>query len=302
MRVDHRTRFLTLALLACGLLNLGQALGQSEGEIRRTMAQINEQLAFSGRNVRLAVVEYITAGDKAGQTVYFNDRAKQMDSHWVAGDPRRGGYLDISWLSDQVDGAANGVSFEETQAAVSAALDTWEAVNCSNIPLTQLPDLGVDWGYIQWAVGMGGVEGWFADITQAGWLPGLFFEMTLGSGASEEVLGVTFTLGWIDDAGDFTDIDGDGKDDVAFREIYYNNAFDWGIGTNSPIDVETVVLHETGHGLSQGHFGVLFMTRKNSKYHFSPRSVMNAGYTGVQQTLAGTDVGGHCSIWGHWPW
>lgn len=301
MRIDKRFAFLAVTMLIFGLMTLGQTFGQSEREIRLAMSSMNDQLEVSGKNVRLAVVEYITTGESQGQTVYFNDRAKQMETHWVPGDPRRGGYEDIAWLSDQVDGVAYGLSLAETQAAVGRALETWQEVECSTIPLTQLPDFDMDWGYVQWMVGMGGVEGWFADITQAGWLPGNFFEWTLGAGASEEVLGVTFTLGWIDDSGDFTDINGDGKDDVAFREIYYNNAFDWGIDTNYPIDTETIVLHETGHGLSQDHFGRLSRTSKNGKLHFAPRSLMNAGYTGVQQRLTGTDIAGHCSIWASWP-
>ena len=65
--------------------------------------------------------------------------------------------------------------------------------------------------------------------------------------------------------------------------------------------METVALHETGHGLSQGHFGKAFVTNSNGKLHFAPLAVMNAGYTGVQQSLAGTDNWGHCSMWGSWP-
>jgi hypothetical protein len=301
MRISKRLILHAATLLICGLMISGQAFGQSEREIRQMMTSANEHLAFMGENVRLAVVEYITSGENEGQAVYFNDRAKQMVEHWVPGDPRRGGYLDIAWLSDQVDGAANGLSLAETQAAVGRALETWQGVTCSTIPLIQLPDFGEDWGYVQWMVGMGGMAGWFADITQAGWLPGDFFELTLGAGASGEVLGVTFTFGWIDEDGNFTDINGDGKEDVAFREIYYNNAFDWGIDSTDPIDVETIVLHETGHGLSQDHFGKLSQTVKNGKFHFAPRSLMNAGYTGVQQHLTGTDIAGHCSIWASWP-
>jgi hypothetical protein len=301
MRINNRLGVLAATLLICGLMIFGQAFGQSEGEIRKVMSSMNEQLKFSGQSVRLAVVEYITVGENQGQTVYFNDRAKQIDTHWVPGDPRRGGFEDIAWLSDQVDAVAYGLSLGETQAAVGRAMETWQGVQCSNIPLTQLPDFGVDWGFVQWMAGMGGIEGWLADITQAGWLPGGFFELTLGPGASGEVLGVTFTFGWIDEDGNFTDINGDGKDDVAFREIYYNNAFDWGIDSNYPIDVETIVLHETGHGLSLGHFGKLSQTNRNGKFHFAPRSLMNAGYTGVQQHLTGTDIAGHCSIWASWP-
>ena len=49
-------------------------------------------------------------------------------------------------------------------------------------------------------------------------------------------------------------------------------------------------------------FGKVSSTTKNGKLHFAPRAVMNAVYVGgVEQVLAGTDNGGHCSIWGSWP-
>jgi hypothetical protein len=271
--------------------------------IKATMKEMNLQLESLGENVRIGTVEYYTASDKAGQIVHFDDRTKQMGSHWVPGDPRRGGFWDISWLSDQGEGMANGASLQDTQDAVTRAMTTWDGVKCSDIPLTQLPDFGIDWGYVQWLAGMGGIPGWLADITQAGWLPGLFFDIIGGTGGSDEILGVTFTYVWINlNTGEPTDIDNNGKEDVAFREIYYNNKFLWSINPTWPeIDIETVVLHETGHGLSQYHFGKLFQTDANGKFHFAPRAVMNAGYTGVQRELSGTDNGGHCSIWAAWP-
>jgi hypothetical protein len=66
-------------------------------------------------------------------------------------------------------------------------------------------------------------------------------------------------------------------------------------------DVESVALHEFGHGLSQAHFGEAFLTDSNGKVHFAPLAVMNAGTDRVSQELLGTDVAGHCSIWGNWP-
>jgi hypothetical protein len=35
--------------------------------------------------------------------------------------------------------------------------------------------------------------------------------------------------------------------------------------------------------------------------HPTPLAVMNAGLAGVMQELFGTDIGGHCSLWGNWP-
>jgi hypothetical protein len=86
---------------------------------------------------------------------------------------------------------------------------------------------------------------------------------------------------------------------VAWREIYYNDAFLWRDGAT--YDVETIALHEAGHGLSQAHFGKAFADAGKGKLHFAPRAVMNAAYSGVQTEIDGTDKGGHCSIWGNWP-
>ena len=302
MRKDAFYRLFTVIALVVGLMLPAVALAISEEEVKATMQSINDQIQAMRENVRLEAVEYFTAVGQGGQTIYFDDRTKQSGDHFMPCDPRRGGFCDISWISDQVDGTANGPTLADTQTAVNNAMATWDSTKCSTIPLTKLFDLGLDWGYVQFLLGFGGVPGWWADLTHAGWLPGDFFEAVFGPGGSDVVLGVTFTLVWIDPAsGDPTDIDNNGKADVAFRETYYNNAFPWAIDTDIPIDVETVVLHETGHGLSQDHFGKLFETDANGKLHFAPRAVMNAGYTGVQQYLRGTDKGGHCSIWGSWP-
>lgn len=274
---------------------------QPEDPIKALMSSVNTLLENKGGSVRIWVAETLTASQNVGQTVFFNDRTLRLGSHWVPGDPRRGGNTDISWLSDMTEGTATGVSLDDTQAAVNRAMTTWNSVNCSNIPLVRLDGGNTDWGYVQYLLGKGGVPGWLADYTFAGWLPGEFFDTIGGPGGSDFIIGVTFTFIWVDQSGTPTDIDNNHKTDVAFRETYFNNKFPWGIDTNSPIDVETVVLHEAGHGLSQGHFGKLFLTDANGMFHFAPRAVMNAGYTGVQQVLTETDTGGHCSIWASWP-
>lgn len=169
--------------------------------------------------------------------------------------------------------------------------------------------MGFDFGCVQNMVGFGGFPEAFADITHAGWLPKEFFAASLGPGAGDYVLAVTFTFAWVDSAtGEATDIDHDGKWDVAFREIYYNNNEDfvWDVDAYlvdemGPFDVESVALHEVGHGLSQGHFGMAFGTLSNRRVHFAPRAVMNAMYSGPQQELTKTDLAGHCSIWVPWP-
>ncbi len=289
------------ALLAAVLTTPLAMSVQPQDYTKALMSAVNTRLSANNGTVRLWVAETLTASQYVGQTVYFDDRTLRLDAYWVPGDPRRGGRTDITWLSDRVEGSAGTVSLANTQAAVGRAMATWNSVNCVQIPLDKLDDQGVNWGFVQNQLGLGGIAGWDADYTLAGWLPGKFFDEIGGPGASNFILGVTFTFVWVDQSGNPTDIDNNHKLDVAFRETYFNNAFPWGINTDFPIDVESVALHEAGHGLSLGHFGKLFQTDANGKLHFAPMAVMNAGYSGVQQVLAGTDNGAFCSIWASWP-
>jgi hypothetical protein len=255
------------------------------------MATINAQLKSSGADYRVEIAEYLTEGEEVGQTVFFSDRGnKQVAAHFVPGDPRRGGFTDIAYTIDQAEGAVDGLSQAQTNAAIDRAMGTWEGVNCSVIPITKVGNPGGDIGVVEFLSGLGGSPFVFADITHAGWLPAGILP--------PPVLAATFTFVFLD-GGNPTDVDNNGKADTAFSEILYNNAATWAINAN--IDVETVALHEAGHGLSQNHFGKAFRTLANGKLHFAPRAVMNAGYSGVQQQLAGTDNGGHCSIWAKWP-
>ncbi len=293
---------LGIGVVAIVVLTLAAAPAGAKDKGHPMLVEINETLEAMGMEVRVAYAEYITndEGSEFGQIVYANDRGnKQLGADWVPGDLRRGGFTDIAWITDTYDSCAD-VTTPEMEDAINRAMNTWQEVQCSEIPLTAFGSFFFDLGYVQYLLGMGGVPGWAADFTQAGWLPRIFFDIIGGfPDGGDHILGATFTFVWVDDiTGDPTDIDGNGKDDVAFREVYYNDEFDWAI--NDHYDIETVVLHEAGHGLSQGHFGKIFRT-KNGKLHFAPRAVMNAAYSGVQQELTGTDVGGHCSIWGSWP-
>src|SRR5215475_6406626 len=267
----------------------------TEDQIMALMGAMNAQLESNGYDFRVDRAEYITNDDSGeiGQTVFFNNRTKQLGVHFVPGDPRRGGRTNITYLVDQAEGAIDGLTVAQTTAAIDRAMATWNAVNCATIPITKLPDIPrLDIGIVESLLGQPGGPFFLADITHAGWLP--------ANVLPPNVIGVTFTFIFVDPAtGAPTDIDNNNKLDVAFREILYNDRFVWRINGN--IDVQTVALHESGHGLSQGHFGKAFGTDANGKIHFSPLAVMNAAYSGVQQDLQGTDNGGHCSIWGSWP-
>jgi hypothetical protein len=245
------------------------------------------------------MAEYITTGENGemGNTVFFQDIGnKQLAGDFVPGLDLDG-TSDISYYIDN-NRPSDDLTTAQTSSAITAAMDTWDGVTCSELGMTQVPSDGRATGFVAEIFGFGGSFDYAADVTHTGWLPGAFFDL-LVPGGSGFILGATFTIVFNDEDGNLIDSDNNGKFDVAWREIYYNDAFLWNIG--STYDVETVALHEAGHGLSQGHFGKAFLSGGNSKLHFSPRAVMNAAYSGVQTNIAQSDNGGHCSNWGEWP-
>jgi hypothetical protein len=281
---------LAVAAFPAAVQNQGPTTAE---QIHALMARVNAQLENAGADYRLEVAEYLTAADEAGQTVFFNNRGnKQLAHHFVPADPRRGGGTNITYIVDQAEGATNdGLTVAQTTAAIDRSMATWDNVQCSTIPITRLAPVPGDLGVVEFQNGLGGSPVVLADLTHAGWLPpGIL---------ANNVIAATFTFIFINPDNSPTDIDNNGKADTAFREILYNDFHAWAINGN--IDVETVSLHEVGHGLSQNHFGKAFRTEANGKLHFSPRAVMNAAYSGVQQAIGKTDNAGHCSIWGSWP-
>lgn len=268
------------------------------------MKDINRNLANRGLNIRLAYAETVTAAAgtvaEAGQTIYANDRQKQLSAQWVPGDERRFAdgnnlnyliyepYAPANWgTSDEIDG----------EPAIDASFDTWNDIRKNaKLTIVKNPDTGVNPSAI-----LGG-DPFLADISEVGFLPGLYFELFVGEGTSDNVLGVTFTFIFIDEAENPTDINNDGYEDIALKEVWYNDDFLWSTGNSETgTDIETVALHENGHALGFGHFGKISITDNNNKLHVSPRAVMNAIVLGTQRDLLGTDKASYNSLYGSWP-
>ena len=264
------------------------------------MDALNAGLAADGADYRVAMAEYVTSGDSGemGNTIIAkNVGNKQLGFDFVPGDTRRAwsgpGANSITYAIDTTGDAVppfGGLGAAATDAAIVRSMDTWDALTCSNLGLAQSPDFGIDIGVVAFLNSLGGSPFVFADVQHAGWR-----DINFAGG----VLGVTFTFGFTDVNG-FTDIDNNGKLDAAFREIYYDPSFSWADDGSSNVDVESVALHEAGHGLSQGHFGKVWI-KKDGSLKRSPTAVMNALYAGPLAALRGTDNGGHCSNWGQWP-
>ncbi len=152
-------------------------------------------------------------------------------------------------------------------------------------------------GFLPFPFGRGVGFPFAADIVYGGWLPAMNFllEVVLGVPVPD-VIAVTATFIFVD-GGVPTDIDGDQFLDIAFAEVYFADSIfppfvdiAWGIDVPLPrVDVETVALHETGHGLAIGHFGP------------PPNAVMNPEYSGVRQETTPIDAAGICAVWQPWP-
>lgn len=267
--------------------------------------------ALKGSNIQIGKIEFIVA-EGVGNTVYFkNIGNKQLSIDFVPNDPRNSiPSTDIPYWIDGIElGTSSGMTKAETESAIISTMDTWDAVSCSaglrlmNLGTTSENDYG-DIGLVQFIEGSGGSDSvLLGGIAHAGIASNDFFDAIFGP--DNNVLGVTFTFIWEDDNGIPTDIDKNGKYDKAISEIYINESYNWkdlpnDVRGNGIYDFETVVLHEVGHGLSQGHFGTAFAT-KNGSIHFAPYALMNAGYSIGNRFVKDTDKSGHCSIWANWP-
>lgn len=282
--------------------------------VATSIGGINAALDDADAGVRLARMEWVepaAAGrddvpqeDPPNHEVFADDRQLRLGSRWVPGDDRRDGRTTLAYTVDQTFATASGAAGPvDGEPEIDASFDTWNAVQCSDLTVEKQADPGS----IPSGILVGGeTEG--LDIGEVGFLPGAIFDALLGPGASEQVLGVTFTFVFVED-GTPTDVDGDGNNDTAFKEVWYNDAFDWTADAAAAgQDVQTVALHENGHTLELGHFGKIHATfnqgegnDRPGRLHVSPRAVMNALVLGPQRELLGTDRGAFCGQFGSWP-
>lgn len=226
---------------------------------------------------------------------------------WVPGDENRnwngdGDLNDIDWVSFTPFAVANGSI--DTEPVYRAMYSKWETEgNCKTVDIDENiydfsmgnPSLILDFGL----PGFGPI----ADVSVVGFLPAFVFEEVLGE---ENILGVAFAFIFVDENGNPVKTTR-GKEDKAYTEVWFNDGFPWAFEPSpDAVDLESVILHEFGHTLNLGHFGILQSFEYDDgtfKYVYRPVNTMNAFYIGEARDFLGpNDKGNFCEAWGSWPW
>ncbi len=268
--------------------------------------QLNEIL-FADGNIKISKVDIY----QAATVVETIDQQFEstLSSRWLPGDARRnwngdGDLDDIDWIGVAPFAIANGTF--DVFPTYRSMYDKWENDGfCNTVSIQETPFDIFSQGNPSLILQIGGPPAAlpFADINILGFLPAGIFEAVLGA---ENILGVAFSFVFLDENGDPTS-GARGKDDKAYAEVWFNDGFTWSFGPQGGIDIESVVLHEFGHTLNLGHFGILqsFTDTETGAVDFvyQPVNTMNALYIGESRNFLGpNDKGNYCEAWGSWPW
>lgn len=287
-------------IVACGK----QEPTAPESTSSQTAVTLSKSTDYSNHTAVLGYAEILTdpLSGEAGSVVWFRQDVGngQLTHDFVYGDPRRAFF----------NGGNNGVTFgvktgfQSGDANLTAQIQwlydsiyIWDDETCSDLTLSENSISPTNPGIVDNFFQGNGIDLNLleADLTQVGFL-GVGTMFPPGS----NTLGVTYTLFWVDGSGNLTDIDSNGKIDIAFREIYYNDQYEWADnGASGAFDLPTVAIHEVGHGFSSAHYGSIGV--KDGFLFAKPRAVMNAIYGGNLRDLTGRDRGAHCGNWSQWP-
>jgi hypothetical protein len=292
-------------------------------QVSPALIRLNQTLASRGANFRVDAAELRIAAkgwDGVTSTILIaNNRSRLSTVEWVKGDPRRDGRVGVTWAFGSNTGTdpfvrdADGSNIHQATKAeqlahIQEAVNAWSGLACSSKPITEVAvPAGTDPDYLDeyFAGNPAGSPNYLqpADIVEAGWQPLSFF-LTVGGPDGVNILGVTFSFIFVDQSGNATDIDRDGRADRALSEIYYNDAYWWGNGSPNVVDFYSILTHETGHALGLGHFGKVFVTKNDaadglqiSDIKYAPYAMMNAVYVTGRNELAGTDNSQFCQLW-----
>ena len=241
---------------------------------------------------------------------------------WVESDTRRrpDAGLELTYAIDRTE-LPPGISWEDTEAAVEAAVATFNEVQCGrNFRLVRVDtDPDGDLGVAQDLVGLGGNPVTVADITFAGWVPDQFMD-AMGMGGSKGLtVPATYaadgSIVWgydvLDPTIDYSDIDDDRESDLAAMEIYFTTSADYVVDDPAGdtlffIDLESIVLHELGHTLGMDHFGrTEIVLDENGEFvdvvlNRNSTPMMNSNNYFINREVAGSDKASFCGRYASW--
>jgi len=258
---NSKFRMITLDKFSLDLLQLKTVKNEEPSLlIEDFMNLVNSEFLLQGISLQLGMIES-NGADGDGNTIFFNNRDnKQFDTDFVPGDPRRGDpnidTTNTSHIFYATDGqeatTASGLSKLETDDAIIDAMNTWNKINASkglninNLGSSTDAPFNFNLGYVEFLIS-GGASGspLITDVMHSGFND-LIDDMY---GPESGVLGVTFTFWFVDEDGNPTDIDNNGKNDAAFRDIYYNNSLQWKTNENlnsHPVFEAKTALHQVG--------------------------------------------------------
>lgn len=283
--------------------------GRVEDQIVATLnATLFESTPYKVSEVHVCMTRTAASASTTVETIDQQFQST-LPSRWVTNDERRNwngdnDLNDLDWLAFTPFAVANGTY--DALPIYQSMYAKWETGgSCKTLNIDQTPyDLSM--GNPSLILGIGGLppaELPMADVSVIGFLPAPIFEALLGS---PNVLGVAFSFVFVDEVTGEPTKTTRGKEDKAFTEVWFNDGFVWSDGAApAAIDLESVILHEFGHTLNLGHFGILqsFTTNGTVKYVYQPVNTMNALYIGEPRNFLGpNDKGNYCEAWGSWPW
>jgi hypothetical protein len=285
-----------------------RAMQIRSGRVDVQLKDVLNSTVFAEKNFKVSAVEIYTAATATTVETVDQQFESTLSERWVTNDQRRNwngdnNLNDLDWLSFTPFAVANGTI--STEPIYQAMYDKWEkGGSCKTLDIDRTPYSSA-MGNPSLILGIGGppAQAPLADVSVIGFLPASIFQAVFGS---PNVLGVAFSFVFIDPATGLPTKTTRGKEDKAFTEVWFNNGFTWSQGAApGKIDIESVVLHEFGHTLNLGHFGILqsFTTNGQTKFVYQPVNTMNALYIGEPRNFLGpNDKGNYCESWGSWPW
>ena len=315
--------YLAVIVLGLGPVAVAQEAGRDElatAPVHPLLAQMNQNPIRVGNS--FAVVSHVSLivnsnYPPGAPTLWVADTNRRLPSQFVEHDPRRGDYVGLGWTFDArhgtaytfVNGAETFLTPPESAAQARTAFDLWTSLTCYSAITYEVP--------YPYGPGFENIEFFddfilgpepqpfrpVAEVTVAGFYPYTFFRQVYGGPYGDNILAFELTYSFYDwTTGQWTDIDGNGKYDSFWTEIYLNDLHYWGdavtLGPNIVVDLETVALHEMGHSFGLDHFGRGFENHGGVIY--AAGNVMSSRYVGPYRQISGTPSATFCGIYGSW--